>query len=445
VYRITVIAAALLLAPLSAHTQETAPASLGELIAEARRASPDIAAARMGVEAATARVPQAGALPDPMLSLGIQNVPVPELDLGMEGMTMGMVQLGQRFPAAGVRSARTTQAEALRLAAEQRLAATTLSVEARVKRAYYSVWFADRSLGVLDRNRALLEDLAHVASTRYAVGRVPQADVLRAQTEITRLDEQRAGVEATRSGALAELNEVLRRPAGTVVAAELPPGVQALASARPEAGLFAAAALDRDAVPGIPPLAALLERAVARPAVAVARAEEEAAAAAAEVSRREVLPDVEVMLGYAARRDRPSLATAMVSVPLPLWAGRKQRPRVLEAEAVEARAGAQVDAELEAARAAITARHAELARSREQVTLLADGVIPQAEATLESSLAAYQAGRLEFISLLEAQAALYRYEIELARRLADLGQALAALEEAVGAELIDLMNDPQEG
>jgi outer membrane protein, heavy metal efflux system len=114
-------------------------------------------------------------------------------------------------------------------------------------------------------------------------------------------------------------------------------------------------------------------------------------------------------------------------------------------EAVEAEAAARVDATLEAARARITARHAELARSREQVTLLAEGVIPQAEATLESSLAAYQAGRLEFISLLEAQAALYRYEIELARRLADFGQALAALEEAAGAGLVDLMTAPDEG
>jgi outer membrane protein, heavy metal efflux system len=445
VYRITIIAAALLLAPLTTLAQEGSATPLGELIAEAHRASPDIAAARMGADAAAARVPQAGALPDPMLSLGIQNVPVPELDLGMEGMTMGMLQVGQRFPAAGVRGARTAQAEAMRLAAEQRLAGTTLAVEARVKRVYYALWFADRSLDVLDHNRALLDDLARVASARYAVGRVPQADVLRAQTEITRLDEQRAGVEAARSTAIAELNEVLRRPAGTAVTAELPPVVHRLATDRPETGLFTAAVPGRDAVPGIPPLAALLERAATQPAVMAARAEEEAAAAGVEGARREILPDIEVMLGYAARRDRPSLATAMVSMPLPLWAGRKQRPRVHETEAVEAEAAARVDATLQAARARITARHAELARSREQVTLLAEGVIPQAEATLESSLAAYQAGRLEFISLLEAQATLYRYEIELARRLADFGQALAALEEAVGTGLVDLETDPEEG
>jgi outer membrane protein, heavy metal efflux system len=445
VYRITIIAAALLLAPLTTLAQEGAATPLGELIAEAHRASPDIAAARSGARAAAARVPQAGALPDPMLSLGIQDIPVPELDFGMEGMTMGMVQLGQRFPATGVRRARTAQAEAMRLAADQRLAQATLTVEARVKRAYYDLWFADRSLAVLDRNRALLEDLAHVASTRFAVGRVPQADVLRAQTEITRLDEQRAGVEAARSAALAELNELLRRPAGTVVTAALPPAVHHLATARGESGLFTAALPGQDAVPGIPPLAVLLERAAGQPSVMAARAEHEAAVAGAEGARRELLPDVEVMLGYAVRQDRPSLATAMVSVPLPLWAGRKQRPRIHEAEAVEAQAVAQVDAELEATRAGITARHAELARSREQVTLLGEGVIPQAEATLESSLTAYQAGRLEFISLLEAQAALYRYEIELARRLADFGQALAALEEVVGAGLVDLANDPEEG
>ncbi len=447
-HRITVTAIAalgLVLAPQGTHAQEAPPASLGGLIAEAHRTSPEIAAARMGVEAASARIAPAGALPDPMLSVGLQNLPLPELDLGMEGMTMGMLQLGQRFTAPGVRAARTAQAEAGHRAAEHRLREVGQAVEARLKRAYYDVYFLDRSLDVLASNRALLEDLAEVAATRYAVGRVPQADVLRAQTEITRLDEQRAGIEATRAARMAEVGSLIGAPSGSTFSAVVPPPVRQLATAPGEVALFASPALDQQIVPGIPPLDVLLERSAARPAVAAARAEEEAATAAVDLARREAVPGVEVMLGLGARRDRPTLATAMVSVPLPVWTGRKQVPRVREAEAMEAQSGARVAAALEVSRATVATRYAELARTREQIMLLTEGVIPQADATFESALTAYQAGSVGFIALLEAQAALYRYEIELARRLADFGQALASLEEEVGERLVEISNDPQEG
>jgi outer membrane protein, heavy metal efflux system len=85
--------------------------------------------------------------------------------------------------------------------------------------------------------------------------------------------------------------------------------------------------------------------------------------------------------------------------------------------------------------AEIAARYAEVARLRQQILLLRDGVIPQAQATIESAAAAYQAGRVEFTGLLDAQAMLFMNEIETARLLADLGAAVAALEYAAGVEL----------
>lgn len=83
----------------------------------------------------------------------------------------------------------------------------------------------------------------------------------------------------------------------------------------------------------------------------------------------------------------------------------------------------------------VAERYAALVQTRERIVLLSDGVIPQAGATVESSAVAYQAGRVEFLSLLEAQATLFRHEIDLAQRLADFGSELAALERVVGSEL----------
>lgn len=408
---------------------------LDELLAEARASSPEVAAARRAADAAAARVPQAGALPDPMLSLGLMNVPM-SFDLGEEGMTMGSVQLGQRLPAPGTRGAREAMAREAHRSAEREAEEAERAVAERLKDSYYELLFIERALEVLTRNRALLVDLAEVARTRFSVGQTPQQDVLRAQTEITRLEEQMAGIEARRIGATSRINALLERPALQPVDPVYPDDVQALALRGPTPGAFTAAALEAGLGDGFPSLAELQGRAILeRPMVLAHQHRIEAAREGVRLARYDRYPDVEVMLGYGTRRDRGDLFSAQVSLPLPVFAGRKQRQAVIEAEhelAADELRHQQMVADVHAD---VAARYAALVRTREQILLLNEGVIPQAEATIESAMAAYQAGRVEFASLLEAQATLFRNQIELARRMADFGRELAALERAAGMEL----------
>jgi outer membrane protein, heavy metal efflux system len=123
-------------------------------------------------------------------------------------------------------------------------------------------------------------------------------------------------------------------------------------------------------------------------------------------------------------------------VPLPVFAARKQRQAVLEAGHELSASELQHHQLIAEIQAEVVARYATLVRIREQIVLLSEGVLPQALATIESAAAAYQAGRVEFMSLLDSQAMLFRNEIELARQLSDFGRELAALERAVGGELI---------
>lgn len=426
------VAAGLASAPLAAQER----ASLAELLEEARSRNPELAAAERLAEAAAARVPQAGALPDPMLSVGLMNVPIDGFSLRHDGMTMGSIQLGQRLPAPGTRGTREAIATERYEAAERDADEVAQAVLTRLKQAYFELLFVDRAVDVLTRNRALLVDLAEVATARFAVGRTPQQDVLRAQTEVTRLEEQLAGVDARRVAALAEINAILIRPATAPIVPEYPEPVRALALAAPASGAFTAAALDAGLGEGLPSLAELQEQAVrTRPMLLAHVHRIEAARDAVRLAERERFPDIDVMLGYGTRWDRSDMISATVSVPLPVFAGRKQNQAVAEAErelAAEELGHHRMVAELQAE---VAARYAALVRTREQILLLTEGVIPQARATIESATAAYQAGSVEFASLLEAQATLFRNEIELARRMADFGRELAALERAAGVEL----------
>ena len=420
----------------SAQGQQADPQPLRDLITEMRAVNPEVQAARRIADAAAAGVPQAGALPDPMLSVGLMYVPFPSFDLSRDGMTMTSVQIGQRLPAPGTRGARETIADESHRAATWAADEVELAVLTRLKSAYYEALFIDRAREVLIRNRILLSDLADVAEARLAVGRAPQHDVLRAQMEITRLDEQLAGLQARGTAASAEINATLQRPATEPIMTVFPERVRALALSPPTRAAFTAAALEEGLGDGFPSLADLQRRAMeTRPMFQAHLHRIEAARGRVQLADRERLPDIDVMIGYGTRWGRADMVSASVSMPLPIFAARKQRQAVAQAEhelAADELRHHQMVADIQAD---VATRYAALVRTREQILLLSDGVIPQALATIESAAAAYQAGRVEFIGLLDAQATLFRNEIELARLLSDFGRELAALEHAVGTEL----------
>lgn len=427
----------LLAMPAGLSAQEAPAADLAALVAEARSNNPEIQSALRLADAAAARVPQAGAPPDPTLSAGIMWVPVSSLSLTSEQMTMGSIDLFQRIPALGTLSRREAMAQQAHEAAIQDAAEAEVDVVTRLKGAYYDLLFANQAIEVLERNHAILVDFAGIARTGFAVGRAPQQDVLRAQTEISRLDEQTAGLRARRSAALAELNEILQRPSLAPIEPTYPEPVRRLALSSPPDVAFTAASLDGGLGNGFPSLEELQAQAVrARPMLRAHEHRIEEQYEGVRLAERERWPDLGVMLSYAPRfGGRSDLVTAMFSVDLPVFAGRKQKQAVVEAEQELAASELQHHEMVNQIRRDVAERYAELIQTRERILLLSDGVLPQAGATVESSTVAYQAGQVEFLSLLEAQAVLFRHEIDLAQQLADFGRELAGLERAVGSEL----------
>lgn len=96
-------------------------------------------------------------------------------------------------------------------------------------------------------------------------------------------------------------------------------------------------------------------------------------------------------------------------------------------------------AELADARAQVNARITELVanleRARTLITLYRSEVLPQAEANITSALGSYRVGRVDFMTLVDAQMSANRYAQELYALLADYGATVAELEMAIGREL----------
>ena len=166
--------------------------ALPALVREALDRNPEIQMVGRRVEARRARVPQAGALPDPMVMYGVMNEgnPLPFQTLGKADFSEVYIGVSQDIPFPGKRGLRERVARAEVSVEELALEATRRRIAAQVAAAFYELYAVQAAADVVEQNRALLEQLTSVASTRFSVGEGTQHDVLNAQVELSQILER---------------------------------------------------------------------------------------------------------------------------------------------------------------------------------------------------------------------------------------------------------------
>lgn len=406
---------------------------LGDVYREAAQASPRVSAARALARAAEARVPGSRRPPDPELQLGFMNRRLPGLS-PMEPLGMTQLQLMQMIPVAG-KLRLAGQAASARAASQAELAREVeWAVRNDVAMAFYELYQTEQTLGVQRQTLSLLESTREIAEAMYRAGDGRQADVLRAHVAIARMAQDTIRMTAMRAGMAARLNALLDRPVETPLAsAHLP--------------------LFPDAVPSLESLVA--EAVDNRGMVRAGLYEVEAADRDAEIARREIWPDLTIGLQYGqSRLTMPAttdpqgipmpqerrterMASLMIGASLPIFARSRQLQMRNEMAAMRRMADAELTAMRAETRGEVARVHADLARARTLAALYRTTILPQAVATVESSLSAYRVGRVDFMTLLDSRMAVNTYREELIAIAASEGKAWAELEMLVGRELLD--------
>ena len=383
------------------------PSTLDGLVAEALAQNPDVVALQEAVVASRARPAQAKALPDPMVSvLYVNDGWSPSLG-EMSMTTLGFMG-SQAFPWPGKRSLREKVATQDAVVPAERLERQRLTVAAGVRRAFWGLVLAEESLGVLREQEDVWKEAEGVARARYAVGQGAQQDVLRAQVEITRFEQLRAEREADRETRLAELSRLV----GREVARDAVTDVRLALRPEPR-DLLALQAQAEATLPELRAGAAGVER----------------ERLATDLARRDFKPDFTVQAGYMNRGGLDPMWQAGVGVTLPLSRGRRHAA-VAEAEAGRRAAALQVEAVRAQVRFRTRERAAQLRAAERMAVVYADGVLPQARLSYEASIASYQAGKVPFLTVLEALSTLYRDRIDHLRVLATHERIKASIAEA---------------
>ena len=418
---LSLLAAALMsavIAPVRADGQ-TLGSSVQSLLEHARAQSPELAAMRLEADAVAQRVQPAGALPDPVLRVELMNInnygndASPSLLPWRVGETR--YTLMQSLPGWGKRDLKRDVAGAEAKQAAARAEATWAELAARVKSTYaeqYRVAGNERlAREVLD----LMSRLEQVAQARYAGGLVAQQDAIRAQLEQTAIRSELIMLDNEKRQLRARLNALLARDAAAPLA-------------------------DPQVLRPLPTLAtsdatALAERARAsNPQLQAELARLASAQKGRDLTLRNRNPDFQVGVLPTQMRSRITSWGLMLEMNIPLQQ-ESRRSQEREAEAMVSAARSRSVALAQQLLGELAGNLAAFDAARRTEALVRSELLPQSQLTLQSALAAYESGKVDFATLLDAQRQIRKARQDLLRSQVDAQMRLADIERLLGEDL----------
>lgn len=391
-----------------------ASVSLDSLIQEAEQRNPGVQSALRQVQALRHRIPQARTLPDPTVSVGwAGNIQPFSVQKGDPSSYRG-VTAAQALPYPGKLKLRGEIADREAEAVWWDYENARRRLVADVKAAYYDYSFYTRAIETTTKNKDLLQKLSQISEARYRVGKGIQQDVLKAQVEISRIQQRLTVLQAQYKTAQVRLNTLLYREPDS----PLPPPAT-LDNPKLEYSLDQLYQFARANDTGLQREQRVIER----------------NQYAANLARRDYYPDFTVAYMYQQRPDMPDMHGFTVTANIPVFYKTKQREAVKEATenligSERNKANRQTELYF-----AVKEQYL-LAKSSEGLfQLYSQGVVPQSSLALESSMSAYQVGNVDFLTILSNFTTVLDYEVEYYRELANYNMALARLEPLVGVEL----------
>jgi len=391
------------------------PVSLDSLLAEVLQNNPQLQAARTRIQSAETRITQVRAWDDPQIGVEFYATPITSLNPIKEGMETDYF-IQQMIPFPGKKSLMGDAARANVRVVEQSATTVERRLIADVKVAYAMLYSAQRRLDVNAENQRLLNQIIQSARAKYSVGITTQGDVLKAQVELAKLQNERSMLEQELRGAEAMMNALRSVPSTTPIGR--------VADVTPQQFRWTLDDLFRRALDN-------------RPEIRGMKYEIEMFKAELAVAQRERLPDFMIRGTYKKMMEGTDLWAAMAGINIPIapWASGKYSGRIEENE-LNIRATEQSLRDMQNM-VQFEVRDAWVkVRSRwEQIERYLTIILPQADQTLQSTLASYQTDKVDFLTLLDSYRMLQMLKMEYYMHVGEYYSNLATLERAIGTNL----------
>ena len=406
---------------LTAMAQDAASipgADVESLLAVAKANNPELSGMRFDALAAQQRIEQADALPDPRFKLELQDV----TKMGAQNPTLWPSDVGstrytftQELPWFGTRALKREQATLAAQGSEAQVQTLWLDVAARIKQGFAQRYFLQRSAQLSQEVLGLMQHLEQIARARYAGGLAPQQDPLRALTEQSAMRAELIALQTDLRTNQSRMNALLARPSVAPLAAPL------TLRALPASEQLDLAVLEQSARQHNPQLAA-------------DEAKWRAAEKGQALSLKGRYPSI--VLGVAPTQFQGDFKAwdLMLEMNIPLWQGTRraqEREALAMRDAAEARRNATDNQLL----ADLSENLLALQGAQQTEALVHNSLLPQAELSLQSALAAYEAGKVDLATVLDAQRQIRQAKLSRIKAQAEGQARLAQIERLLGVDL----------
>lgn len=415
-YKFILIVLVGLILPADAFAQEGLTAEAETLTLKAAyelaiRNNPRLEAARHMVMMRESQEEPAGLPADPTVQLGVMNLEIPGLRASMPGSMVPSVSIMQTLPFPGILRLRRTVAENETQIARLNLEALWWNTRTDIAASYYQVYEAQSKLSLLVESLKVFNSFWEISQALYATGRAQQSDVLKASVEVSKLqaeisrEEKVLKVEKARLRGLLGLEQEVRLKVADI----------------PDYGTFQ----KRFYVESAPRVES------ERTLVAKSRT-------LLEIEKKNLLPSITIGAQYGRQPKEGAdahMGGVSIGLTVPVFAHRKQMKELSGARALVRAREAELQHEILEIRAELEAELAELEYTEELRDLYENEILVQAETNVESALTAYQAGAVNFLTLLDAQLTLLDHQKEFYGLLAKHGIIITQIENLLGTEI----------
>ena len=391
------------------------PTALRDLIGEAEKNNPELAASFHAWKAGTYAPKQVSALPETEVTVQQFSVGSPRPFAGFSNSDFAYIGFGasQELPYPGKRRLRAEAAEREADSLHEQTDAVRRRVIESLKQLYFHLAYIQQTLDILQRNDQLLGQVQEVAENRYRVGQGNQQDVLKAQLQHTKILQEIAHHHQEEGQLEAQLKQILNRPqesldivTETLVATPL---------GYPASDLLQKA---RENNPDV------------RAHAAMVRGQE----SQVELAHKELRPDFSV--GYMYEHNASQFRDYyMATFSLRLPNRGRQSAALAEALENQERSKQELQSEVQRTLSEVQQQYVFVKESEERLKIYEQGLVPQSNATFRAGLAAYQANRQDFETLISSFLDLLNLDLEYRSEVAEHESALAKLERLTGVTL----------
>lgn len=395
--------------------------TLSDLILDAIKASPKVELLNSKMKVAGSKIEQGTNLPDPMLTLGLVNMPTNSFSFTQEPMSGKIIGVTQAFPFPGGLSAKADVISTDTLIVAQEIADFKNEIRKNISNLYYDLESVREEIVLTKESKSLLKQISDVVKRKYEVSEASLQNIIQVEVQITREDDKIAALNGKENGIVSELNAILLRDENSPI------------------NTYEIAAVGETKFSS----KSLIEIANKyRPFLKGIQLSEQKSKLMERSAEYSFYPNFQIGMQYMlrehssmTRQNWNDFFSVVLGISLPLNYGGKYSAQIEEAQHMQSLYKEQYSASIQSLNQSFGNISAKLDELQIRNKLISETLLPQAQQAFQASLADYQVGRIDFVNVINAETDILKIKTDLLKIKTEYAKNVTILEFLVGKEI----------